>query len=52
MFELEEIKKGLPKSQVDLLIKEIKEEFPEDEMMYELHLLRALKSLQKLKEKS
>ncbi len=45
MFELEEIKKNLPKSKVDLLIKQIREEFPEDEMMYELHLLRALKSL-------
>ncbi|MHA2246568.1 MAG: hypothetical protein ACXADY_16620 [Candidatus Hodarchaeales archaeon] len=45
MFELEEIKKDLPKSQVDLLIKQVREEFPEDEMMYELHLLRALKSL-------
>ena len=47
MFELEEIKKDLPKSQVDLLIKQVREDFPEDEMMYELHLLRALKSLKK-----
>lgn len=47
MFELEEIKKDLPKSQVELLIKQVREDFPEDEMMYELHLLRALKSLKK-----
>ncbi len=47
MFELEEIKNDLPKSQVDLLIKQVREDFSEDEMMYELHLLRALKSLKK-----
>ncbi len=45
MFNLDELKNQLPKDQVEKLTKDIKKEFPDDEMMFELHLMRALKTL-------
>jgi len=33
------------------LVKEVREEFPEDEMLFELHLFRAFNYLKKLKTK-
>jgi len=33
------------------LVKEVREEFPEDEMLFELHLFRAINYLKKLKTK-
>jgi hypothetical protein len=36
---------GIPEEDYEKLEKEIKEEFPKDEMMFELHFLRALKYL-------
>lgn len=36
---------GIPEEEYKKLEKEIKEEFPKDEMMFELHFLRALKYL-------
>ena len=36
---------GIPEEDYEKLEKEIKEEFPRDEMMFELHFLRALKYL-------
>ena len=43
MFYLNELKNQLPKGQVEKITAEIREEFPNDEMMFELHLMRALK---------
>ncbi len=34
---------GIPEEDYEKLEKEIREEFPGDEMMFELHFLRALK---------
>jgi hypothetical protein len=33
------------------LIKEVREEFPDDEMLFELHVFRAINYLKKLKNK-
>jgi hypothetical protein len=44
MFYIENLKNQLPKEIVDKLINEIREEFNNDEMMFELHLMRALKA--------
>jgi hypothetical protein len=33
------------------LVKEVREEFPEDEMLFELHLFRTINYLKKLKTK-
>jgi len=33
------------------LVKELRDEFPQDEMLFELHLYRAIQHLKKLKEK-
>lgn len=40
-------KLNIPKDELEAIQQSIREEFPDDEMMYELHLVRALKSLQK-----
>jgi len=37
----------LTKEEKENLIKELKEEFPQDEMLFELHLFRAIKHLKK-----
>lgn len=39
--------KGLTKRQIDLIKKEVRREFPDDEMMYELHLIRLVDSFSK-----
>ena len=49
MFDLTKLMNQVPKEQVDKLTREIRAEFPDDEMMFELHLLRALKVI--IKEK-
>ena len=33
---------GLPKQEALKLVKEIKQDYPHDEMLYELHVIRAL----------
>lgn len=47
MFDLEEVKRvsGLSASELARLEKKVREEFEGDEMMFELHLSRALKAL-------
>jgi len=45
MFDIEDVKKELPGDKIDQLIREIRGEFPDDEMMFELHLMRAIKSM-------
>lgn len=35
---------GVPQNVVVRIEKEVKEEFPHDQMMYELHVLRAIES--------
>ncbi len=47
MFDLTKLKNQVPKEQVKKLTQEIRAEFPDDEMMFELHLLRALKAIVK-----
>jgi len=44
LFDLDELMKnsGLPKAKVQALMKEIRREFPDDEMLRELHMLRAI----------
>ena len=42
---LEELE--LSNAEKENLIKELKDEFPQDEMMFELHLLRAVQYLKK-----
>ena len=50
-IELKVIKKiSISKKELQKLEKEIKQEFPNDRMMYELHVLRALRSRYWLKE--
>jgi len=46
MFNIEKIIKesGLSDKVIKKLEKEVREEFPTDEMMYELHLMRAIES--------
>lgn len=47
MLDIERIlrKKGLTQQQIDLLKAEVRREFPNDDMMYELHLIRLVHSL-------
>ena len=47
IFETKRIARemGIPEEDYEKLEKEIKAEFPGDEMMFELHFLRALKYL-------
>ncbi|MFQ5981251.1 MAG: hypothetical protein ACE5OZ_24180 [Candidatus Heimdallarchaeota archaeon] len=47
MFDLEDYKKYWSKAELDEIISEIKAEFPNDELMFELHLMRALKIKEK-----
>jgi len=46
MFDIKKAIKesDLPKEEIIKLEKEIKKEFPNDRMMYELHLIRVLKT--------
>jgi len=41
----------LTKEEKENLIKELKEEFPQDDMLFELHLFRAIKFLKKKQNK-
>lgn len=43
-FDKMMVAKGLTKQQVDLIKAEVRREFPDDEMMYELHLIRLMDS--------
>jgi len=47
MFDIKKVIKkiSISKKELQKLEKEIKQEFPNDRMMYELHLLRALSSM-------
>jgi len=38
---------GLSKKEVKHILTEIKEEFPDDQLMYELHVIRALQRVSK-----
>lgn len=46
MFNIEKIIKeaGLPMELVKTIEEEVRQEFPKDEMMYELHLMRAIET--------
>lgn len=46
MFDINKVIKelDLPKKFIQKLEKELRQEFPNDKMMYELHFIRALKS--------
>ena len=45
MFDINKVIKdsGLPKAEVSRLQKEIKQDYPHDSMLYELHVIRALR---------
>ncbi|MFP4558413.1 MAG: hypothetical protein ACLFO6_02855 [Archaeoglobaceae archaeon] len=49
MFDVEKRSKGLgvPKDVYNKLEEEVRTEFPDDDMMFELHLLRALETYSK-----
>jgi hypothetical protein len=44
LFDLDELirNSGLPKAKVRALLKETRKEFPDDELLWELHVVRAL----------
>jgi hypothetical protein len=44
LFDLDELirNSGLPKAKVRTLLKETRKEFPDDELLWELHVVRAL----------
>jgi len=46
MFDIEKATKtsGLPAKKIAKIKKEVKKEFPNDRMMYELHVIRAIRS--------
>ncbi len=46
MFDINKAVKdsGLSKKEVDNLKREIKKDYPHDQMLYELHMIRALKT--------
>jgi len=47
MFDLEKIKResGLTSDDLTRIEAKVKEEFPEDELMFELHFLRVIKAI-------
>lgn len=49
MINIEKIlrEKGLTEGQINIIKREVRKEFPDDEMMYELHLIRLVHSLSK-----
>ena len=51
LYDIEELLKGLKITEEEKkkIIREIKEEFPNDEMLYELHLFRMVQFLKKIK---
>jgi len=42
----------IPHEEYEKLKRSVREEFPDDEMMYQLHLVRALKALSRKSDKS
>ena len=54
LYDIEMLLKDLDlsKKEKEVLLKELREEFPEDDMLFELHLFRAVQYLKKLKTKS
>lgn len=52
IFVPEEIaqRMGVSAAELQRLKRSIRKEFPEDDLMYELHLLRALKSIRRTKQ--
>ncbi len=50
MYNIEKLLKevNLTTKEKEKLIKELKDEFPEDEMLFELHLYRAIQYLKKV----
>ncbi len=46
MFDIKKVAKeyGLSRGQIAKIKKEVRQEFPRDELMYELHVLRAIMS--------
>lgn len=51
LYDIEKLLKGLKISEEEKekIIREIKEEFPNDEMLYELHVFRMVQFLKKQK---
>ncbi|OGQ04673.1 MAG: hypothetical protein A2W61_03695 [Deltaproteobacteria bacterium RIFCSPLOWO2_01_44_7] len=49
MFNIEKelVGRGLSKNQIDEIKAQVRNEFPLDDMMYELHLVRLIDALQK-----
>lgn len=48
-FDIEKAAKstGITAADFNRLVKEVRQEFPDDEMMFELHLMRAIKTASK-----
>lgn len=48
LFDLEKVIKesGLSQDKIEQIKQDVREEFPSDEMMWELHVIRAIKSEQ------
>ena len=53
LYDIEMLLKDLDmsKKEKEELLKELREEFPEDDMLFELHLFRAVQYFKKLKTK-
>jgi len=53
LYDIEELLKevNLSDKEKEEIIKDIKEEFPQDEMLFELHLFRVIQFLKKQKNK-
>lgn len=49
-FDVEKVAKstGITESDFNRLVKEVRQEFPDDDMMFELHLMRAIKAAAKI----
>jgi hypothetical protein len=49
MYDIEQAFKesGLTKKQIEKIKQEVRNDFPDDEMMYELHVIRVLNAIKK-----
>ena len=49
MYDIETAfkKSGLSRDEIEKIKREVRSEFPNDEMMYELHIIRILKAIEK-----
>lgn len=49
-FDVEKVAKstGITESDFNRLMKEVRQEFPDDDLMFELHLMRAIKAAAKV----